>query len=101
VRRVGGGCLYAWERGRIAPLCKDKFGPRRSVAATTALAKQCLEEVNMFMVEERVGGHIWLAPPWRRVGPGEHGYAVLKHRGDPMLDIERDGDFVHPDNAAP
>jgi hypothetical protein len=99
VRRIGGGIMHAWERGRFLPFSKDKFGPWRSIEDVAAITKQCLIEINHFMVDERVGAHIWVAPHWRRVGPGEHGYSTLKYEGNPMLDDERDGDFVHPSDA--
>lgn len=98
-RRTGDAFIHAWERGRVWPLAKDKFGPWRSIDATVKVAKQCLGEVNDFMLHERVGIHMWRAPRWTRVAPGEYGYSRLEHHGNPMLDIERDGDFVHPEDA--
>jgi hypothetical protein len=99
-RRTGGGVMHAWERGGVWPLCTDKFGPWRSIGATTAVAKQCLAELNGYMLEERGGIHLWEVPLWRRVAPGEPAYSILQYKGNPMIDIERDGDFVHPDSAA-
>jgi hypothetical protein len=99
IRRTGGSVMYAWDRFRRAPPCRDKFGPWRSILATVAVTKQCLTELNAFMLEERPSAYIGF-PHWRRVGPGEYAYSTLKHHGNPMLDDERDGDFVHPDGAA-
>ena len=100
-RRTCQGRMYAWPRGQIVPLCQDKFGPWRSIGDTAVLTKQCLAELNAFMLNEVVGIHMWGVPPSRRVSPGELWYSRFEYDGNPMLDEEHDGDFIHPDSDGP
>jgi hypothetical protein len=88
-REVRGGLAYAWT-GRIAPLCRDKFGPWRSIADTVELTNQCFSELDAWFKNDVAGRHLVVLPV-RRITPTDGwSHSIYRTRGDPTLDPERD-----------
>lgn len=88
-RVVTSGVAYAWT-GRLAPLCRDKFGPWRTVAETVELTNRCFLELDSWFKDDLEGPHLVMMSD-RRITPTEgSSHSVYRTWGDPMLDPERE-----------
>jgi hypothetical protein len=81
----------AWA-GPLAPLCRDKFGPWRSIPSVVDVFNRCLAELDLYVREDAPGPHIGARGVYT-VSPSAHPNWLTRldrDWGDPRRDPERD-----------
>jgi hypothetical protein len=88
-RTESGGLVYAWA-GPIAPICRDKFGPWRTVESVVALTNQCFAELDGWLRDDIVGPHLHVGGAKRITATEGWLHPLYRTWGDPFLDPESD-----------